>query len=159
MSRKRVHDENTTNEMLHTIIESIRTNNARSNEELLGLIRSGARTSDIAQRAAEISSRAENTLKRLRGTTDGDTPTDEPVVRIPAQPWTTVTKDDDAVSHLFSIYLTWQHQTYPAFDPDIVIRETRLKQSSSLYCSKFLINAVLASACVSLEPYIVSTKH
>lgn len=148
MSRKRPHDENTTTEMLHTIVESMRTNNARSNEELLNLIRSGAKTPEIAQRATEISGRAENSLKRPKGATDEDTAADEPVVRVPAQPWTTVTKDDDAVSHLFSIYLIWQHSTYPAFDPDILIPETALKQPSSLYCSKFLMNAILASACV-----------
>lgn len=134
----------------------MRNNNARSNEELLNVIRGGATTAEIAQCATELSGRAENSAKRMRqGAMDMVSLIDQPIVRLPAEPWTGVTNDDDAVSHLFSIYLTWQHSTYPAFDPEILIQEVRLKRLSSQYCSKFLMNAVLASACVSIRPDIV----
>lgn len=136
--------------MLHTIIHSLRTNNARFNEELLEIIRSGATTAEIAQYASDLARRNENSVKRTRqNVMNISTLVDEPLVRVPAQSWTTITQDDDVVSHLISVYLTWHHSTYPAFDPEILVREARSNDLTSRYCSKFLINAVLALACVS----------
>lgn len=75
---------------------------------------------------------------------------DQPLFRVPAIPWTTVLEDDDAASHLFSVYTTWSHSLYPAIDPEIFVREMKSKDLSSSYCSKFLVSAIFGLACVSL---------
>lgn len=148
---KRAHEElKTKSEMLHTILHSLRTNNAQSNEELLNTIRDGATPDEIAQMASDLARRTERSAKRPRpSTVTAESQTYEPIVRIPARPWTQVTEDDDDVSHLMSAYLTWLHSAYPAFDPKILVREAQSGQISGLYCSKFLINATLAAGCVS----------
>ncbi|KAL2871628.1 uncharacterized protein BJX67DRAFT_342731 [Aspergillus lucknowensis] len=71
---------------------------------------------------------------------------DTPVYRVPAKPWTTVTDDDDLVSHLISLYFTW---TYPFFcwlDKDVFLSEMRRGDLQSPYCSPFLVNVILSEA-------------
>lgn len=157
---KRAHEElKTRSEMLQTIIHALRTNSAQSNEELLRIVQDGATTVEIAQLASDLARRNERALKRSRpSAVPIDPRLNEPIVRIPAQPWTDVTESDDDVSHLMSAYLTWQHSAYPAFDPKILIREAKSGQSSSPYCSKFLMNATLALACVRFTPTKVVFK-
>lgn len=136
--------------MLETIITSLRTNNTQHNEELLKIIQDGATTTEIAQMASDLARRTAAPVKRSRlSTVNVESHSYEPIVHIPAQPWTQVTENDDYVSHLMSAYLTWQHYAYPAFDTEVLIREAKSGQISSRYCSKLLINATLATACVS----------
>lgn len=135
--------------MLDTIIHSLRTGDPKSSEELLDIIRGGASAVEIAQHAGELARRGEKSNKRTRLVMVIISLVDQPLVRVPAQPWTQVIEDDDAVSHLLSAYLAWQHSTYPVFDPDIVVREMNTKQLSSRYCSKFLVSSLLTLGCVS----------
>lgn len=136
--------------MLDTIIYSLKTNDNRSNEDLITTIRGGATMGMIAQHASDNTRRAKEFRRHLRDNTlSVNTLVDQPVVRVPAQPWTDVIEHDDAVSHLLSAYLTWQHSTYPSFDPGILVQEMNSKQIESRYCSKFLVNALLALGCVS----------
>ncbi|KAK6334462.1 hypothetical protein TWF730_003676 [Orbilia blumenaviensis] len=70
---------------------------------------------------------------------------DRPILDITAHPWTTVTDDDELVSHLMSLYMTWDHPVWHLFDFDIFI--DAMKTGDTTYCSPLLVNATLAEAC------------
>jgi hypothetical protein len=73
-------------------------------------------------------------------------------VRVPARPWTTVTDSDDLVSHLVSLYLTWGYPFYAFFCRETFVKHMRMGNLNSDFCSPFLVNALLANACVSYNP-------
>lgn len=73
---------------------------------------------------------------------------DSPPYRVPASPWTSVIKDDTLVSNLVSVWLTWEKPFYNWVDEDLFLRDMRGKHLNSTYCSAFLVNAILATACV-----------
>jgi len=75
---------------------------------------------------------------------------DIPIVKVPARPWTSVTTDDDFVSHLISVYLTWWNPYYRSIDPDLFVRDMAAGDLSCSFCSPLLVNAVLVLACVRL---------
>ncbi|KAJ5176127.1 pathway-specific regulatory protein [Penicillium canariense] len=68
-------------------------------------------------------------------------------VRVPAKPWTTVTDDDDLVSHLISLYLTWGYPFYAFFCRETFVKHMKLGHPNSDFCSPLLVNALLANAC------------
>ncbi|KAH8431122.1 Zn(II)2Cys6 transcription factor [Aspergillus melleus] len=72
---------------------------------------------------------------------------DEVPIRVPAQPWTTVTEDSDLVSHLVSLYFTWDYPFHAFLDRDVFLTHMTLGDTSSKFCSPFLVNALLANAC------------
>lgn len=72
-------------------------------------------------------------------------------VRVPARPWTTVTDSDDLVSHLVSLYLTWGYPFYAFFCVDTFVKHMQIGHLQSDFCSPFLVNALLANACVSYK--------
>ncbi|PLB53597.1 pathway-specific regulatory protein [Aspergillus steynii IBT 23096] len=67
--------------------------------------------------------------------------------RMPARPWTSVTNDDDLVSHLVSLYFTWDYPFYAFVDRNVLVKHLTLGNVSSDFCSQFLVNALLANAC------------
>ncbi|KAL4875398.1 hypothetical protein BJY04DRAFT_202129 [Aspergillus karnatakaensis] len=74
-----------------------------------------------------------------------------PIWQVPAKPWTTITDDDDLVSHLVSMYFTW---TYPFFcwmDREVFIREMQRGDLGSRFCTPFLVNAMLAQASLDSD--------
>lgn len=74
---------------------------------------------------------------------------DNPPIQVPARPWTMVTDDDAFVSHLVSLYFTWDYPFYTFLDRDALVDHMRVGKADSDYCSPFLVNALLAQACVS----------
>ncbi|KAL2812016.1 hypothetical protein BJX63DRAFT_433018 [Aspergillus granulosus] len=71
---------------------------------------------------------------------------DSPVYRVPAKPWTTVTDDDDLVSHLVSLFFTWSFPYFCWIDREAVITGMQSGDLQNPYCSPFLVNAILAEA-------------
>ncbi|KAL4875881.1 hypothetical protein BJY04DRAFT_232119 [Aspergillus karnatakaensis] len=65
----------------------------------------------------------------------------------PAKPWTTITDDDQFVSHLISLYFTWSCLAFSFIDRDFFLRDFDSGDANTLYCSPFLVNAMLADAC------------
>ncbi|KAL4757596.1 Zn(II)2Cys6 transcription factor [Aspergillus foveolatus] len=65
----------------------------------------------------------------------------------PACPWTTVTDDSGLVSHLISLYFTWNHLFFNWIDRDLFLRDLNSGNADSPFCSPFLVNAILADAC------------
>lgn len=68
---------------------------------------------------------------------------------VPARPWTNVTEDDEFVSHLMSLWFTWSHPFLNWIDRDMFIESMQSGDLGSPYCSPFLVNIILADACVS----------
>lgn len=73
--------------------------------------------------------------------------------RVPAEPWTTVTGDADLVSHLVSLYFTWDYPFHAFLDRDVFLNHMRKGNTMSEFCSPFLVNALLTNACVGLIFY------
>lgn len=71
------------------------------------------------------------------------------LLHVPAHPWTTVTDDDEFVSHLMSLWFTWSHPFLNWIDRDLFIRHMQAGDLESPVCSPFLVNIILADACVS----------
>lgn len=72
---------------------------------------------------------------------------DNPIHQVSASHWTTVTRDDHLVSHLVSLWATWNH-----FFPDGIVLEPFLRDLKagnldSPFCSPFLVSCILAAAC------------
>ena len=74
---------------------------------------------------------------------------DEPPFRVPARPWTVITRDDTLVSHLVSLWLTWSHPFWNSLNRKLFIRDMQAGRLECEFCSPFLVNAILAEACVS----------
>ena len=53
---------------------------------------------------------------------DGTESSDIPPHQVPAAPWTTLTSDDDAVSHLVSLFLAWLNPGWRFVEADIFLR-------------------------------------
>lgn len=71
-----------------------------------------------------------------------------PIITVPAKPWTTVTDDDGLVSHLISLWFTWAHQWWQWVDRASFLEAMRAGSLDSLICTPYLVNMVLADACV-----------
>ena len=71
-----------------------------------------------------------------------------PIISVPARPWTTVTDDNDLVSHLMSLWFTWAHQWWQWLDKPTFIEAMQEGDLNSPLCSPYMVNMVLADACV-----------
>lgn len=78
---------------------------------------------------------------------------DAPHLKVRATPWTTVTTDDDLISHLVSLWFTWHPPYVSWIIQDLFIRDMLSgNTATSPFCSKFLVNVICAQACVSTIP-------
>ncbi|KAL4935617.1 hypothetical protein BDV06DRAFT_206638 [Aspergillus oleicola] len=73
--------------------------------------------------------------------------TDTPVFRVPAKPWTSVTDDDEFVSHLVSLWFTWSQPFYNWVDREVFLADMKSGNINSGFCSPFLVNCILCEAC------------
>lgn len=73
---------------------------------------------------------------------------DTPTIRVCAAPWTSVTDDNDLVSHLVSVYFTWYHPAYPCVIQDLFVEAMNSQQLGTTFCCPLLVNSILAIACV-----------
>ncbi|OQV06012.1 Fungal Zn2-Cys6 binuclear cluster domain-containing protein [Cladophialophora immunda] len=71
-----------------------------------------------------------------------------PPLQLPAKPWTTVTDDDDLISHLMSLWFTWAHPWWHWVDEKQFIKAMQAGDTSSLICTPYLVNMMLADACL-----------
>ena len=74
---------------------------------------------------------------------------------LPLSQWTTVSTDNRLMNHLINLFFTWdnivERAVYrPIFEQDLVATHPDLAdQQSNGFCSRFLVNALLAASCVS----------
>lgn len=154
---------------LDTILEALRTADDKNTQHLLNLIKSNVPLDEIIQYASDIGQDlSKGRLTNLTAAIDTrlsrkkvlsiDYLCDTPPYRVPAAPWTTVTEDDDLVSHLVSTYCTWYHPAYPCLIRDLFINDMDSGNLDSKYCSPALVNAMLALACVDMTTISPNTS-
>ncbi|KAI9368233.1 hypothetical protein BJX61DRAFT_233410 [Aspergillus egyptiacus] len=100
----------------------------------------------ISSRPSPDTEEEEATYRAPRRMLDVRRLVDNPVYRVPAKPWTTVTDDDDLVSHLVSLHFTWTSPFFCWMDRDVFISEMQRGDPQSPYCTPFLVNAILSEA-------------
>lgn len=156
-------------DLLLDLVASMRDGKNTYVEQLLGLIRGHASLAEIrAYINAEVrASHIEQTpeLERLqqeiqesrnvrarevRSIMDVDRLSDIPLYKVPAKPWVTVTDDDELISHLISLYFTWNNPFYNLVHRESFIKDMQAGQLDCKYCSPLLVNAILAEASVSM---------
>ena len=138
-------------EAFDAVLDSIRSTDDTAVADLIKLIRDEASVEEIASHARGIlkASAPHGSRDRTRTTIMSIASlTDEPPIRVSASPWTTITDDDNFVSHMISVYFTWHHESYPAVYKDIFIKAMIAGDTSSQFCSPFLVNCMLLTACL-----------
>lgn len=141
-------------------METIRNQDDPRSLDALNLIRSNAPLDEVrsfvlgvqgddptpvrdSDNPAKISKRSPSIYMDVRRLTD------MPLFEVPAKPWTSVTDDDAFVSHLISLYFTWQQPTFRWIDRDLFLADMKTGKLSSRFCSPLLVNILLTVACVS----------
>jgi len=147
---------------LDTILEALRNSDESQLQHLLWLIKKDVPLDEIIQYSSTIDEGFEERRNSSEGAFQiGSTQknnvlsisamlTDYTPIRVPAAPWTTITKDDDLVSHLVSVYFTWYHPAYPCLVRELFVRDMVAADPTSQFCSPIIVNAMLATACVRL---------
>ena len=75
--------------------------------------------------------------------------------KLPLSRWTTVSTDDRHMNHLINLFFTWDNIVErafyrPIFEEDLVAMHPNLADDQpGDFCSRFLVNALLAVSCVS----------
>lgn len=79
---------------------------------------------------------------------------DIPLFEVPARPWTHITDSDFLVSHLVSVYFTWDHPGSQFLDQRIFLAHMKDADLKSEFCTPLLVNSLLAmaSVCDSRSP-------
>lgn len=78
-----------------------------------------------------------------------------PTFFVPALPWTHITDDDVAVSHLVSLFLAFLNPFYRFVEEDLFLQGMRSKNRQSEFCSCLLVNTILSAASVNIGPRLV----
>lgn len=153
--------------MLIRLVTTLREADDRRATQLLNLIRSNAsledievyinehlyveleKTPELVGLTNQLRPLSESEYRSQRRILDVRKLTDIPIWKVPAKPWTKITDDDDLVSHLFSMWFTWYHQYFNWIDSELFIRDMQSGNvETANYCSPFLVNIILADACV-----------
>ena len=76
---------------------------------------------------------------------------DLPALNLPISRWTSACKDDRLMNHLLTLFWTWDNMVEPTifrplFEEDLSNNDP---QTTTPFCSSFLVNALLALSCVS----------
>ncbi|GKZ81166.1 hypothetical protein AnigIFM56816_005678 [Aspergillus niger] len=158
-------------DLLHDLFQVIRSVNPDYTPTLVGMIRNHASLDEVRGYLTRVLADAQPSLQdqqdamdRLEGLRRGIEVESEPPrfrpqimdirylcssapYRVPAKPWTSVTDDDDLVSHLVSLYLVWDYPFFAFFDSKTFVKHMAMGNTESDFCSPFLVNALLANAC------------
>lgn len=155
--------------LLHKLISSLRTSNDEQVAQITTLIRSNGSLEEIKScletqdiKKCLMNRQPAPELEQLKlnfprhSSTSHDQPRDiwqisrvaeNPIVAIPAAQWTSVTDDDDLVSNLISLWLTWDHIWYCWVDSELLVHALLSGDRDSRVCNSFLVNCILAWAC------------
>ncbi|KAJ6121025.1 hypothetical protein N7523_005305 [Penicillium sp. IBT 18751x] len=148
-------------DLLMRLVNTIRDEDEQKGRSLLALIRSNAPLDKIRLHLAENQNLSNDHEAVAKGPKIPSSPfelshrymdikriSDIPLYKVPARPWTSVTNDDDFVSHLISLYFTWNNCTSNWIDRDLFLRDMRSGKLGSKFCSPLLVNSILAMACL-----------
>lgn len=158
-----------TSELYEDLLAVIRAANSEQINNLVNLIKGHVSKSELSSHLKTILGPG----NQLKGTpTSSSTPDPRrrrrmigrvqdmvnPLVTAPAKPWTSVTDDDDYVSHLLSLWFTWAHQWWCWVEKDLFLAAMRAGDLDSPVCSPYLVNMILADACVSTTLYVLDAQ-
>lgn len=155
--------------LLLDLVASMRDGKNTYVEQLLSLIRGHAslaeirafidaqvreahieKTPELERLRQEIQESRNVRAREMRSIMDVERLSDIPIYKVPAKPWVTVTDDDELVSHLISLWFTWNNPFYNFVHRENFIRDMQAGQLDCKYCSPLLVNAILAEASVSM---------
>lgn len=108
------------------------------------------KTPELERLRQEIQESRSVRAREMRSIMDVERLSDIPIYKVPAKPWVTVTDDDELVSHLISLWFTWNNPFYNFVHRESFIRDMQAGQLDCKYCSPLLVNAILAEASVSI---------
>ncbi|KAE8313847.1 hypothetical protein BDV41DRAFT_246749 [Aspergillus transmontanensis] len=153
-------------DLLFRLVSVLRESGNRSTIPLLNLIRSNASLPEIQyylnhqvpeselalmpellEVSHEVQRLQDADSRSVRRILDAKRLSDQPLFQVPAKPWTSVVSDNDFVSHLISLWLTWFHPFSNWVNRDRFIYDMQAGLLGAKYCSPFLVNAILAYAC------------
>jgi hypothetical protein len=103
---------------------------------------------ELREAVAETGRQQESNPRKRRMVMSIQSLSDEPLFDLPAKPWTNVTDDEHFVSHLVSLYFTWEHAACHIVDRELFLEDMKSGRLDSQCCSPLLVNALLATACV-----------
>lgn len=107
-----------------------------------------AQTPELVEVCQEVKQLQPSESRSMRRILDAKRLSDIPRFQVPARPWTTVVSDNDFVSHLISLWFTWSHPSRNWIDKELFVRDMQAGSLSARFCSPFLVNIILADACV-----------
>ncbi|GAB1198566.1 hypothetical protein APSETT444_007892 [Aspergillus pseudonomiae] len=153
-------------DLLFRLVNVLRESGNRSTIPLLNLIRSNASLPEIQhylnhqvpevelalmpeliEVSHEVQRLQDADSRSVRRILDAKRLSDQPLFQVPAKPWTSVVSDNDFVSHLVSLWLTWSHPFSNWVDRGQFVHDMQAGLLGAKYCSPFLVNAILAYAC------------
>lgn len=73
---------------------------------------------------------------------------DIPLFNVPAKPWTNVTDDTQFVSHLVSLYFTWNHPFSQFIDQQVFLRHMASGDLELPFCTPFRQQSPGCSLCM-----------
>ncbi|EEA24192.1 hypothetical protein TMatcc_007265 [Talaromyces marneffei ATCC 18224] len=111
------------------------------------------KTPELERLQQEIQESRNVRAREVRSIMDVERLSDIPVYQVPAKPWVTVTDDDELVSHLISLWFTWNNPYYNFVHRETFIRDMQAGKLDCKYCSPLLVNAILAEAS-ALSDYV-----
>ena len=117
--------------------------------EVRGQGKTAAQTlQELREAVAEAGRQQDSNPRKRRMVMSIQSLSDEPLFDLPAKPWTNVTDDEHFVSHLVSLYFTWEHAACHIIDRELFLEDMKGGRLDSQCCSPLLVNALLATACV-----------
>jgi len=170
--KKRLESVESNRKLLDSILEALRIGTHEQVLSLVNLVRSNAPREDIQaflddrfndpnsmiltgieSLEADAQLLHSNHERRQRRHTGNIADLINPPIQVPAKPWTTVTTDDDFVSHLISLWFAWAHQWWHWVDKESFLEAMRSQDLNNPLCAPYLVNMILADACVSEYVY------
>ncbi|KAK5047770.1 hypothetical protein LTR84_006435 [Exophiala bonariae] len=146
-------------QLLDDLLSTIRAANPQQLNGVINLIRSHVTKDELRMHLADFFAAASGSSM----SPDGNSPVVthrrrrmqgriqdlvNPIITVPASPWTTVTDDNDLVSHLISLWFTWAHQWWQWVERTSFLEAMRSGNTNSLICTPYLVNMILADACL-----------
>lgn len=171
-AKRTAHELDYHRDLLNDIIKLIQEASETRSEELIKIIRRKAPADELRSYIDETLSALgsdpstdRETVARLEDTrslmsVESESPAfrskvmdinylcDEALFKVPGHPWTAVTDDSELVSHLISLYFTWDYPFLRFLDRDVFLRQMQSGDLSSEFCTPYLVNAMLSNACV-----------
>ncbi|EAW13913.1 fungal specific transcription factor domain-containing protein [Aspergillus clavatus NRRL 1] len=154
--------------LLYALLDSLRSPEETEVSNVLKVIRGcpslnniaaavGGPTIDTSDAAPEDTKGSVEELSSLAGTEESihldfhsritlEKLCDIPLVQVPAKPWTTVTDANQLVSHLVSLYFTWDHPLLQIVDQKLFLQHMKAGVADSEFCTPLLANSMLAMA-------------